>query len=154
MTKGKVKIEFFNQEVGSKITLIIEGGLPQTIVDPLQKFLMNTIQQPKIEATEEEATEFNTLDLESLTKKQKIELIIIKYFRNGTFSSKDIQEMFRNVYNEEIILSTISTNLSRLVDEGILLRSGPRLNRRYKLYSNIAKKKLKMLYPFITRLKL
>jgi hypothetical protein len=154
MAKGKVKLEFLNQDTGSKVTLIIEGGLPESVVDPLQNFLMTTIQKPVEESVEESISTFNNLDIDMLTKKQKIELIIIKYFRNGTFNSRDITEMFSKAFNEEIILSTISTNLSRLVDEGILLRSGPRLNRKYRLYTNIAKKKLNMLYPLVARLKI
>ncbi|WEU40959.1 MAG: hypothetical protein OdinLCB4_003365 [Candidatus Odinarchaeum yellowstonii] len=152
MTRGRVKIEFFNQEVGSKVTLIIEGGLPQNVVTPLETFLLSTLKQPEIENVEEQIAP-STLDLDALTKKQKIELIIIKYFRNGSFNSKDVQELYKTTFDEEVSLSTISTNLSRLVEEGILLRSGPRLDRRYRLYVNVAKKKLVQLYPLIERLK-
>lgn len=153
MTRGRVKLEFLNQEVGSRVTLIIEGGLPQNVIEPLQTFLLSTIKQPVMESTEELQSNFTSLDIESLTKKQKIELVIIKYFRNGSFNSKDIEEMYRSAYNENINLSTIATNLVRLVDEGVLLRTGPRLDRKYRLYTNVAKKKLNLLYPLMDRLK-
>ncbi|MEM2109005.1 MAG: hypothetical protein QW327_00730 [Candidatus Odinarchaeota archaeon] len=152
MAHGRVKIEFFNQEAGSKVTLIIEGGLPQNVITPLESFLLSTIKQPEIENIEERPTP-TALDLDSLTKKQKIELIIIKYFRNGSFTSRDVQELYKSAFEEEINLSTISTNLIRLVEEGVLLRSGPRLDRRYRLYVNVAKKKLIQLYPLTERLK-
>jgi len=152
MANGRVKIEFFNQEAGSKVTVIIEGGLPQNVITPLESFLLSTIKQPEIENIEEH-TPPTTLDLDSLTKKQKIELIIIKYFRNGSFTSRDVQELYKSAFEEEINLSTISTNLIRLVEEGVLLRSGPRLDRRYRLYVNVAKKKLIHLYPLTERLK-
>ncbi len=153
MARGRVKIEYFNHDVGSKITLIIDGGLPQNVITPLESFLLSTLKQPESENIEEEFQP-TTLELDALTKKQKIELIIIKYFRNGAFTSKDVQELYKSAFEEEINLSTVSTNLSRLVEEGILLRSGPRLDRRYRLYVNVAKKKLVQLYPLIERLKM
>ncbi len=151
MARGRVKIEFFNHEVGTKVTLIIDGGLPQNVITPLESFLLSTLKQPEVENLDEKIVT-PTLELDALTKKQKIALIIIKYFRNGSFNSKDVQELYKSTFEEEVSLSTISTNLSRLVEEGILLRSGPRLDRRYRLYVNIAKKKLIQLYPLIERL--
>ncbi|MHA1835995.1 MAG: hypothetical protein ACTSYQ_03605 [Candidatus Odinarchaeia archaeon] len=153
MTKGRVKLEFLNQETGNKLTLIIEGALPQTLVEPLKQFLYSSIEQPYEEESQIDEQELEQLEIDSLTKKQKIELIIIKYFRNGSFNSKDLKELYQTVYDEKINLSTISTNLSRLVEEGILTRTGPRLNRRYRLFVNVARQKLRVLYPLTDKLK-
>ncbi len=41
--------------------------------------------------------------------------------------------VYEDLLNEPIGLSTVSTYLSRLVDKGILIRSGSAASRKYKL---------------------
>lgn len=74
-------------------------------------------------------------DLDELSIMEKIKILI----KNATpllwFSSHDIQELYQHYFGK-VTLSTVSTYLARLVENGILERQGSRSKRRYKLVNN------------------
>ena len=74
-------------------------------------------------------------DLDELSIMEKIKILI----KNATpllwFSSHDIQELYQHYFGT-VTLSTVSTYLARLVENGILERQGSRSKRRYKLVDN------------------
>ncbi len=52
----------------------------------------------------------------------KIKNIIRIYFKDGYFTSPQVKEVYEEMYDEEMKISTISTYLARLHDEGYLTR--------------------------------
>lgn len=69
---------------------------------------------------------------------ERIQKIISSYFSDKTFVSKDIREYYGEIYGENLSLSTTSTYLSRLVDKGILVRSGSSFEWQYNLKTTLA----------------
>jgi hypothetical protein len=74
-----------------------------------------------------------------LSKLDRVQLITEKHFPLVWFSSKDIQSVYEQEFKEPIQLSTISTYLSRMADRGILDRSGPLNQRRYRLMTDVTR---------------
>ena len=69
---------------------------------------------------------------------ERIQKIISSYFSDRTFVSKDIREYYEETYGENLSLSTTSTYLSRLVDKGILVRSGSSFEWQYNIKTTLA----------------
>jgi len=74
-----------------------------------------------------------------LSKVDRAQLIIEKYFPLGWFSSKNVQSVYEQEFKEPIQLSTISTYLARMADRGVLDRSGPLNQRRYRLMTDMTR---------------
>jgi len=74
-----------------------------------------------------------------LSKVDRVQLIIEKHFPLVWFSSKDVQSVYEQEFKEPTHLSTISTYLSRLADRGILDRSGPLNQRRYRIITDVTR---------------
>lgn len=132
-----------------KIIVTIEGDPSREIRDlsaQVQNYIFKAIG-PTPEAKEKQDLE-EYIELDSLSKKQKIELLLIKNFRNGSFTSRDVQEMYLQTYKEDIAINTISTYLGRLYNETVLYRSGSRAERKYRLQTAIAKRKLSSLMSY------
>ncbi len=71
--------------------------------------------------------------LDESTKLERVRALLTKKFPIGWFSSKDVQSVYEEVYNEPLVLSTVSTYLQRLSGDNFLLKSGSRALRRYKI---------------------
>lgn len=153
MKKFKVRIEVMSRN-SEKIAVTIEGNPSKEIKD-LSAQIQNQIFKavgPIPEVKEKQELD-DYIELDSLSKKQRIELLLIKNFRNGSFTSRDVQEIYHQSYKEDIAINTISTYLGRLYNEAILHRSGSRAERKYRLKTAIAKKRLSSLmsYARLTR---
>ncbi|MEM1569310.1 MAG: hypothetical protein QXM89_01040 [Candidatus Bathyarchaeia archaeon] len=124
MPKSRLKFEA-EDETGGKLTITLEGAVSRDkilqILDLIE--LMGGLSN-KRQSTDES---------ESSTKLERIKKIIMEKFPVGWFSSRDIQAEYESLFNEQIRLSTVSTYLQRLHNNGFLLRSGSRAMRNYKL---------------------
>ncbi len=74
-----------------------------------------------------------------MTKFERIQLMIEQHFPLSWFSSKEIQQVYEEEYNEPIPLSTVSTYLSRLTARDFLVRKERRRRIRYRLSAAILK---------------
>ena len=74
-----------------------------------------------------------------LSKVDRAQLTIEKYFPLVWFSSRDVQSVYEQEFKEPIQLSTISTYLARMADRGVLDRSGPLNQRRYRLITDLTR---------------
>lgn len=149
MKKFRVKIEVMNRN-SEKITVTIEGDPSKEIRDlstQVQNYIFKAVG-PVPEVKEKQDLE-EYIEMESLSKKQKIELLLIKNFRNGSFTSRDVREIYLQTYKEDVAINTISTYLGRLYNEAILYRSGSRAERKYRLQTAIAKRKLSSLMSYV-----
>ena len=73
-----------------------------------------------------------------LSRFEKVQHVVQKNFPLIWFTSKDIQTIYETELKEPVSLSTISTYLARMVDKGMLLRTGNSNNLKYKAAPNIA----------------
>lgn len=77
-----------------------------------------------------------------LSRFEKVQLVIQKSFPLIWFSSKDIQSIYEQELKEPVSLSTVSTYLSRMAGQGMLLRTGGQKNLKYKT-ANISQATIK-----------
>ena len=67
------------------------------------------------------------------TKLDRVRDLVIHRLREATFCSDDVKKLYQELYAEPITLATVATYLSRLVDRGLLYRSGSQGSWRYSL---------------------
>jgi hypothetical protein len=79
------------------------------------------------------STWLSNYDIESLTQKDKVFLLIKHNHSNQWIRSQDLQEEYELVYGEKIKLSSLSTYLARFYEKGALQRKGSRAQREYLL---------------------
>jgi len=69
----------------------------------------------------------------NLSKYNKLRIAVQKHFPIVWFSSREVQSVYEQELKEPISLSTVGTYLSRLATKGVVLKSGPSNNLKYKL---------------------
>ncbi len=125
MSTRVLKIEIRDHE-GNKITVSFKGRLTRNKAFQLLDFvgLLGGIAANKPE--DGDATS-------DLSKFKKLQLVIERRFPLGLFTSQEALVAYEDILNEPMGLSTVSTYLARLADQGFLSRSGSRIRRRYKM---------------------
>lgn len=142
MPGKRIKIEYEDPETDDKITITIEGSLKNA-----RKIIETIIgdQEDSIEIPEK----VKTIDIDSMTTKDKLTYVIVSTLKNGWFTSQDISDFYKEYFDSEISMSTISTYLNRLWEKGngILDRSGNRTGYKYRLKTE-SKKVQKLMKKF------
>ncbi|MHA1872882.1 MAG: hypothetical protein ACTSVB_02100 [Candidatus Heimdallarchaeaceae archaeon] len=123
--------------MGKEITIKLPDGTIISVPEGSSTETIRTIislvtgkgETPDIE---EEVTKINTQnELLSASKKERIASIVRNHYpENDWFTSNDIEILYSKIFNEGIRLSTVSTTLSRMADEGLLTRRG-NVSQRY-----------------------
>ena len=123
--KKRIKIEAV-RGTGEKIMIVLEGSISRErimrVVDMLQL----------LEAAGDEE---RSPELEEMSKFDRVLMLLQRRFPVGWFVSQDVMVAYEDIYDEPIGLSTVSTYLSRLVDRGVVSKSGGLATRRYRLRS-------------------
>jgi predicted transcriptional regulator len=126
--KKKIKIEFEDAE-GSKYNLSLDGDISKNKILKVYE-LMESLNAPEGEAYEKNNVghrkglgerNMHTGTLTSVGS--KVWYIIEHKFPNSTFTSTDIQEMYKEQYKESMRLDAIATYLSRYVNKSKLVRN-------------------------------
>ena len=130
MSAKKIRVEIFND--GDRYTITFEGQITRDKTLRLLDLVellggMSTVNSDAIGAASE------------LSKIEKVHLVVEKNFPLGWFSSKELQTVYENQFNEPISLSTTSTYLSRLTTRGFLIKKGGSNQLRYKITTAMAK---------------
>jgi len=138
LPKRKYKFEISDSETNRKLTLTLEGDIPSHLAASLIEELSKKFSSPMVESEPSEDKIVNPpyVDLDNLSMREKVELVLLRCFKHGWFTSNDVQEQYINLFKEEVPLSSISTYLSRIYDESkdsMLERSGNRKQYRYRL---------------------
>jgi hypothetical protein len=134
-----MRVELFDSD-GNRYTIAFEG---QVTRDKALR-LLDLVEL--LGGTQGENPSVNTntaLPKESLSRFEKVQLVIQKNFPLIWFSSKDIQSIYEQELKEPVALSTISTYLSRMASKGYLLRTGGPNNLKYKTAPNISQATVK-----------
>ena len=130
MPTRKVKVDFIDEQ-GTKHSITVEGNITREKIAKVLDYVELMGAAPKTDGPLSGIQSPRNLF-------ETIQGVIGSYFSDKIFVSKDIRELYREVYGENISLSTVSTYLSRLVEKGGLLRSGSSFEWKYALKSSIA----------------
>ncbi len=126
----RVKVDFIDDQ-GTKHSISIDGYITREKVAKILDYVELMGGAPTSNALSEISSPKNLFE--------KIQEIIRSYLPDKMFISKEIRELYKEIYGENINLSTISTYLSRLVDRGVLIRSGSSFEWRYVLKSSMVR---------------
>lgn len=126
----KVKVDFLDDQ-GTKHSIKIEGYITREKVAKVLDYIELMGAAPK---TSKPMTQIQS----PRNIFERIQEIISSHFSDRTFVSKDIREYYGEIYGENLSLSTTSTYLSRLVDKGILVRSGSSFEWQYNIRTTLA----------------
>jgi len=120
----KIRIEVYD-ESGNRYTITLDGRISRKNVLKLLDIveLLGGMQR--------ETSPIRSG--ESLTKFEKIQSIIENNFSSSWFSAKEVQSKYENTTGEQIGLSTVSTYLSRLSEQGLLIKQKISNRTRYRL---------------------
>lgn len=144
--KTNFKFEGTDPATGKPFKIVLSGWVPEDLLEAIKKHI-NRVLTGEIDNDYEYNNTENTeaiLDIDSLPIKKKVEILVLRNFHRGWFTSKDVQEQYRAVFNEEIKPSTVSMCLQRLYSQdGILERRGSRAQRTYRVINEKVKRKLK-----------
>ncbi|CAJ37759.1 hypothetical protein [Methanocella arvoryzae] len=90
-------------------------------------------QAPQAQATSVMAKDIRDLSSDRMTIKERLKLFLKFEYRGAWFNTIDVKDRYWRTYNEEIKISTVSTYLSRLHNEGFLERRGNKIEREYRI---------------------
>jgi len=124
MATKRVKIQFTDDR-GTKHTVMIEGQITREKVSQLLDYvelMAGTVGGP--------SSDRSLLSVPG-NKFDRLTAVVLGRLSGRIFSSKDVQREYEVVYNDRPALSTVSTYLSRLLDKGLVTRSGSSNQWRY-----------------------
>ena len=130
--KTNFKFEGIDPSTGKKYKIHLDGWIPDSLLtvvkEQINAVLLGENSIPEVKSDK------GFLDVDSLTIKQKIELVILQHFHHGWFNTNDIIEQYEIKFNEKLKNTTAATNLQRLfITEEILERRGNRSQHEYRL---------------------
>lgn len=120
--KKRVRIEIADGS-SEKVTITLEGHITRERV----LRLMDIMQLLGTGQNEEESSQ------EDVSKFDRVLILLQRKFPAGWFTSQDVMVAYEDLYDEPIGLSTVSTYLARLVERGMVSKSGGPTTRRYRL---------------------
>ena len=125
LTVKRVKVDFYD-ETGCRHTVSVEGPLTRDKIGKILDYaeLMGGLQSQPLPGP---STRYGP------TKLDRIRDLILNKLRPNVFSSDDVRNLYEEFYGEPIPLTTVATYLSRLVDRGLMRRSGSSGRWRYCL---------------------
>ena len=133
MPARKIRVELFDSD-GNRYTIAFEGQVTRDkalrLLDLVELLGGTPSEVPAASST-------SAMPNRTLSRLEKVQLIIQKNFPLIWFSSKDVQSVYEQELKEPVSLSTISTYLSRMASRGILMRTGGPNNLKYKSVPNI-----------------
>ncbi len=115
----------------TQLTVSGDGLQMDTVQKALSAFAKNfggtegSQQEPAM------ARDVPDLAADKYTIKERLRLFLKFEFRNLWFTSLRVKEDYERQYGEAIKISTVSTYLTRLYNEGFLERRGNRVGREY-----------------------
>jgi len=139
MPARKMRVELFDSE-GNRYTIAFEGQVTRDKALRLLDLVELLGGIPDEGATSGAG---NVLTGNSLSRFEKVRLVIQKNFPLVWFSSKDVQSVYEQELKEPVSLSTVSTYLARMTNRGLLLRAGEGNNYKYKVTPNIPRATVK-----------
>lgn len=125
MAVKRLRVDFYDDS-GCRHTISVEGPLTRDKIGRILDYaeLMGGLQcQPPVGSS----TGYGR------TKLDRIRDLVLHRLRHNVFSSDEVRNLYQEFYGEPIPLTTVATYLSRLVDRGLMHRSGSSGRWRYCL---------------------
>jgi hypothetical protein len=121
----RLRIEFFDDS-GCRHVLTLDGPLTRDKIARILDYaeLMGGLASP---------SSLHASPQYGRTKLDRVRDLVLHRLRETTFSSDEVRDLYQKFYGEPIPLTTVATYLSRLVDRGLLRRSGSQGRWRYSL---------------------
>lgn len=133
MPAKKMRVELFDSE-GNKYTVAFEGQI--TREKALRLLDLIELLGGGVNTNSAQEANLTTTNM-SLSKYEKVHVLIQKNFPLLWFSSREIQLAFEQEFKEPISLSTVATYLSRMANKGMLMKMGASNKLKYKIVQNI-----------------
>jgi|SRR6267378_4085244 len=123
MRPRRLKVEFYDPE-GVRHSIAIDGPVTKEKVSKILDLveLMSGTPQPSATA----------LGLSS-RKFDRLTSTIMSQLKDRSFTSAEVRKVFETAFKEKILLSTVSTYLTRLADRGVLERRQEKLGLTYRI---------------------
>ena len=122
-------------EKSGKITqLTVSGdGLDMVALQKALSSISKNLARPEEPVSEPAAAVDGLADMMdgNYTIKERLRLFLKFEFKSLWFTTVQVKEKYEAQYGEEIKISTVSTYLTRLYNEGFLERRGNRVEREY-----------------------
>ncbi len=138
MPTRKIRVELFDSD-GNRYTIAFEGQITREKAVRLLDLVELLGGVPTNENGDTTTVPQNI----NSTKYNKVQLITKKHYLLTWFTSKEIQYAYEQEYKEPISLSTISTYLSRLANNGMLMKTGSQNSLKYKLSQTLPRVQIK-----------
>lgn len=125
MTVKRVRVDFYDDS-GCRHTVSLEGPITREKIARILDYaeLMGGLAS---KPAANEPTRY------ARTKLERIRDLALHRLNDKTFSSDEVRDLYQEFYGEPIPLTTVATYLSRLVDRGLMRRSGSSGRWRYSL---------------------
>ncbi|NHK31981.1 MAG: hypothetical protein FK730_11555 [Asgard group archaeon] len=144
MSKRKVKVEM-SDEKDNKVTITFEGTLNEKSLKNLISSANNILgKSPTAELEEKE--DIRLEDALDLSLYERVKILISTAFGSGAwFTTNDLCDSYLDIFSVVLKITTGSTYLARLYEEGFLTRSGSRNERKYQIVREIRDKLPKLI---------
>jgi len=134
MPARKMRVELFDSD-GNRYTIAFEGQVTRDkalrLLDLVELLGGAPGEGPTVSTGP-------AMTNHTLSRFEKVQLVIQKNFPLIWFSSKDVQSIYEQELKEPVSLSTVSTYLSRMAVKGMLMRTGGSNSLKYKTAPNIS----------------
>jgi hypothetical protein len=138
LSKKKIKFEISDDE--NKVSITFEGKVTQKRLQELVASANNLLGKKEIEQIEEQSD----IPIEDALDKplyQRVKLVISTVYKMGTwFTTNEICDSYKDLFKADLKMTTASTYLARLYNEGYLNRRGSRNERKYNLKKELREK--------------
>ncbi|MHA1557193.1 MAG: hypothetical protein ACTSPM_09705, partial [Candidatus Heimdallarchaeota archaeon] len=127
-----------------KVTVTFEGTINEKSLKTLISTVNNMLGQESNSL--EDAVDIPIEDALDLPVYERVRLLISTAFGMGSwFTTNELCESFQDIFGHPLKITTASTYLARLFEEGFLERSGSRNERKYNLRRELREKIPKLL---------
>ncbi|HUT80792.1 MAG TPA: hypothetical protein VMZ29_06260 [Candidatus Bathyarchaeia archaeon] len=131
MSKRKVKVEMSDDQ-DNKITITFEGKLDEKSLKTLILSANNILG--KEVATLGDSPDVSVEEALDMSLIERVKLLISTAHGMGSwFTTNDLCDSYHDVFSAILKITTASTYLARLSDEGFLERSGSRNERKFQI---------------------
>ncbi len=133
-----------SDEQDNKVTVTFEGTINEKSLKTLISTVNNMLGQESNSL--EDAVDIPIEDALDLPIYERVRLLISTAFGMGSwFTTNELCESFQDIFGHQLKITTASTYLARLFEEGFLERSGSRNERKYNLRRELREKIPKLL---------
>jgi hypothetical protein len=142
MPARKMRVELFDSE-GNKYSVSFEGEITRDKAMRLLDLVELLGGGPSAGSNPSTALGAGG----QLSKSDRTRSIVQRHFPIVWFTSREVQTVYEQELKEPISLSTVATYLARMATKGILQRTGPSNNLKYKLSPAVSQVTVKQRTP-------